>query len=326
MAVTYYADSDAAGTGSGLDWTNAKVLIQAAYDLIEASLTDDYIILYRALAGTVFNEAIDCTARTMNGFTITIQAAPGDEAVKDQWNTSIARVETNISSVALVGVNCPDVTIVGMQIHNLNNSGRGIEFFSTGTVADGVRIRSTGAGNPFYCNTASSTAKIQNFITNFFDGSTGGSEGIYIGSSATGSDILAYNGVIYGFDDGAEDDSPDDGLTCVNLAVINNVAQDFDSVANVDHCLSDDGSGTNAQTPSGASHTNEFVDPANEDFTAVETGNIQFGIGPSADANVPSPDIEGDPRSGSTAFIGVDEPEAAPSAGNPWYYYAQQVA
>jgi len=261
-------------------------------------------------AGSADNATVDIAGWTtgVSDF-ITIEPNTDNEAVLTSWDTARYILSTNVASVAMIKISTAYVTVKGLQIHNLNASGIGFELASTNSLIDGVRIRATGAGNPIYGNTASSTATIQNFILFHFDGTTGGSEGIYISGTASGSTILAYNGCIYGFDDGAEDDGS--ALTCKNVASIANVAQDFDTVTTVDYCLSDDGTGTNAQTPAGASHTNEFVDPANEDFTAVATGNIQNGIGPSSDANVPTLDMEGDTRSGSTAFIGADEPAAS---------------
>lgn len=313
--IFLYADPDATGTGDGLSWINAKTTLQGAYDLIPSSLSDDYTILCRASSGSAFTGLLDMSVRTMNGFTTTLQAEEGDQAVKTGWDTTRARIEASTPVQGLIMVNCPNVNIVGLQIYNFSSNGYGISLFSTDTLIDGVRIRSFSGGNGINCNTAV-TAKIQNFIMCFFDGSTAGSEGVYVGPGASGL-IELYNGVIYGYDDGVEDDSVGDIVNCVNLGVINSVAQDFDSVANVNYCLSDDGSGTNAQTPLGGDHLNEFVDPVNEDFTAVETGNIQFGIGVSLDANVPLFDMEGDPRSGATAYIGADEPSSGTTPAIP---------
>ena len=53
---------------------------------------------------------------------------------------------------------------------------------------------------------------------------------------------------------------------------------------------------------------NEFADPANGDFTLLNTGNLyNGGIGPSGDSNVPVLDIDRNTRTGPTCDIGADE-------------------
>jgi hypothetical protein len=85
---------------------------------------------------------------------------------------------------------------------------------------------------------------------------------------------------------------------------------DFDiaGTSTLDYNASDDGDGSNPQTPSGADWDNEFNDPSNGDFTALTGGNIENnGVGPSVDVNVPTSDIDGTPRFGATCDIGADE-------------------
>jgi hypothetical protein len=103
----------------------------------------------------------------------------------------------------------------------------------------------------------------------------------------------------------------DESATIKNSAIFN-TGDDINHVGTgsntVDYCASDDGDGTNSVSPSGSDWSNEFSDPANGDFTLLNTGNLyDAGVGPGTDSDVPSADIDGDSRSGSTCDIGADE-------------------
>lgn len=59
--------------------------------------------------------------------------------------------------------------------------------------------------------------------------------------------------------------------------------------------------------------------PDAEDFHLKDTNadSYEAGIGPSAEGNCPTDDIDGDTRSGATCDMGADEYSAAPPAGHP---------
>ncbi len=62
-----------------------------------------------------------------------------------------------------------------------------------------------------------------------------------------------------------------------------------------------------------------------EDFHLQSTSDaIGIGIGPSSDSDIPTDDIDGDTRSGTTTDMGADLFVAVGGVANPWYYYAQQ--
>jgi hypothetical protein len=71
--------------------------------------------------------------------------------------------------------------------------------------------------------------------------------------------------------------------------------------------------GTNSVNPSGYDWGNEFTDESSGDYTALTTGNLSGGIGPGLDSDVPVFDMEGDTRSGNTAYIAVDEAGSSPT-------------
>ena len=79
----------------------------------------------------------------------------------------------------------------------------------------------------------------------------------------------------------------------------------------IDACASDDGDGTNPVAPSGSDWTNEFVDPANGDFTLLNSGNLYHGGSTAPDSSLYTTDIEGDAYNVAAYSIGVDEYVAA---------------
>ncbi len=96
-------------------------------------------------------------------------------------------------------------------------------------------------------------------------------------------------------------------VVCVNCAVFD-TPDDFSGVPNIDYCASDDGDGTNAVAPSGADWDLEFTDPGNDDFRILNTGNLyQAGKSQTADSDVPSTDIAGNPRTDGSESIGAFE-------------------
>lgn len=76
------------------------------------------------------------------------------------------------------------------------------------------------------------------------------------------------------------------------------------------NCASSDGTADDhTATDCRPNQTFTFVDAANGDFHLQnsDAGALGYGIGPGSDARVPTADIDGDPRSGSTCDIGADE-------------------
>lgn len=75
-----------------------------------------------------------------------------------------------------------------------------------------------------------------------------------------------------------------------------------------DYMLTDSASLGGGGTNNRLSKTLTFVDKANRNYhlAASDTDAIGYGIGPSADADVPTSDIDGNTRSGATTDIGAD--------------------
>lgn len=133
--------------------------------------------------------------------------------------------------------------------------------------------------------------------------------GIRQGNTTNAVTVNIYNSLVANVTDGGATTSI--GIDCVvadtvtakNCAVFG-TDNDFNNCDTVAYCASDDGDGTNAVT--GLTWTNQFEDYVNGDFR-LKAGSalIGAGIGPSSDANVPTPDIAGVTRSGTTTDIGA---------------------
>lgn len=173
-------------------------------------------------------------------------------------------------------------------------------------------VNSACGGIRFSGSSTGSTFNVKNCISYQIGGS---------GASVTGNGIVnnisnaitlnVYNCVVYDVQTGGAVGNARgiaanaaDTVTVKNCAVLS-TGDDFLNCDTVAYCASDDGDGTNAQTS--VTWTNEFVDYVNGDFT-LKSGGTKLqgtGIGPSSDASVPSTDIAGVTRSGTTTDIGA---------------------
>ena len=129
------------------------------------------------------------------------------------------------------------------------------------------------------------------------DGSSAVTYNVY---NCTVSNISSGSGTARGFAFSANNIT-----TVKNCAVFGTASNDLLNADTVAYCATDDTySGTGNLT--GLTWTNQFQDYVNGDFR-LKTGSslIGAGIGPSSDANVPTPDIAGVTRSGTTTDIGA---------------------
>jgi hypothetical protein len=125
---------------------------------------------------------------------------------------------------------------------------------------------------------------------------------------------MVYNCIATGASavDGIKDNGT--GATIKNTISFNN-RDDWDGVSGLTYCVGDDSdtsSGTgNIQWTSGATDwAANFNNYSNGDFTPLDNDLPGAGIGPLSDANVPTTDIIGNARSGSTCTIGPFEYQA----------------
>lgn len=174
---------------------------------------------------------------------------------------------------------------------------------NVGAAAQGYGLLLYGNGN---------TSLVSNCIFYGFNGGTG-HYGLSVDRS---SGTVIVNCTVYDCTTGIDTDANTTVLNCI----VGNCTDDISGTPNsVDYCASDDGDGTNSISPSGSDWGNEMTDPANGDFTILNTGNCYEGsaVTQDDDANVPSDDIIGTARNtatGTSTSVGAFE---YVSAGGP---------
>jgi len=304
--ATYTVDTD----NSSGDYAS----LEAAMNGI-GTLTEDTIIECQATGGAADTTA--CTIDiTRDGFALLIRAASGQEAVKDEWDTAIYRLSVTDAYALTFDAG---VTVEHLQIESVysavatQNALYGDSTLGAGTVViDSCYVRATGATSytGLYFNGASSaTVTLQNCIFDC-DGAC-----IYFRNSNA---LKIYNCIVHGASNNNQVLSRDNSVTIRNTAfTVDTSAVAFYHIGTgtdtCEYCLSGDDLNTQFSTTTNddaldGDWDKEFVDVASGDFTLVTGGNAAGGgIGPGSDANVPTTDMEGDTRSGTTCDAGVDE-------------------
>jgi len=289
-------------------------LAAEAKDLVAAQ--DTYEIQCGASSDSADTTAVAIGAFDWNSnadYNYKITAYEGNEAVKDGWKTDRYRLEATDEDVFNFSTSDGYETIEKIQMRFVYSSSTGdnvlhlnVATAGDGAVTlDGLRIRGENADSicrGIYCGDSDLVVVIKNCIVEFCDG--------WLLWLADISSATVYNCVF------AHQAYTTAGVDCGgNTVTIKNCAvfdtdDDFEDTgsATLDYNASDDGDGTNSVGPSGSDWDNEFNDPANGDYTALTGGNIEdAGVGPGTDSDVPSTDIDGGSRSGSTCDIGADE-------------------
>lgn len=274
------------------------------------SLVDDLTFI---IQGTADFAAANLAA-LVNALSVTIQG----DATGAIWDSTKATIlgASGIGASVATALAVP-VTIKNIQCDTAITSGtpRGIHCNGTGAVViDSVKFKnrssSTTGGSAIVGSSAipvSVTA--YNCISDgsYYTG-TATSGGINLQTATVGN---FYNCVFRGTGTGAV--NPDN---CVNCAFIGFATQGGSS-GNYKYCATVNGTGTNPITVS--NWATVFVDYTNFDYRLLAgAALIGAGIGPTADVNVPTTDIAGNPRSGATTDAGAAMYVAAGGISTAW--------
>ncbi len=277
-----YVDPDAAGGGTGLDWTNAYTSLNAweagqAQDLTDAG--GDWMHTYvRASSDTA-----DTTATLLSGFTtatasyVLIEAASGEEALVTGYSETRYRIEvSDDESLYLlddyyrfknlqIKTTTTGTTSYGLRIHA--NAGGDI-------YVDSCRIEGVGGGAAILIGiTTGGSGRL--YVYNTIVNNMGQSGASNKGMEVSGGAAELYNNVVYNayrgvyFAAGGDDND----TTIKNSAIFGNNDDVLDSNtgSTIDFNSSDDNDGTNniAGNEIDATWSTDFNDAGNGDFTLL---------------------------------------------------------
>lgn len=319
--IIRYVDPDVSGgLGDGTSWADAyaSLTVWEAAESTDLVSADDWHHVYcRASAGSVDNSLVLIAAWVTDAtHYILVEAAAGDEALKTSYSASRYRLEVTDDRCLEI---FEDYTrIKSIQIKAIYDTANflGAIFFRSPSPAsndmwvDNCRVETSGGGVYYgsFCDDANANIKMRNNIFNNCER--------WAVSFNQFTTLEFYNNIIYNPNFQGVLLNGDGDADIKN----NSIFETTDDVSNAStgtvtvqyNCADDDlntefTETTNVQ-PSGSDPDNEYSDPAAGDFTAITGGNIENnGVGPSTDSNVPTTDIDGTVRSGTTCDIGADE-------------------
>ena len=277
--IIRYVDPDAAGGGTGLDWTNAYNSLNACEAAQQQDLTDaggDYMTIYcRSSGGTDDTTSVDFLGWTTNA-TCYIEIIQSDFPTNGILDTS--KYVLNISNEACIDIRENYVrlgpfqiqatetgtgTAAGVYVSNIDAGGSDIRVFKT--IVKGI-CSGTGSGWGFNCIDADATISVYNCIAyGFISGEDTGFHGF---SCSAATVINIYNctsfGNYYGFA------RSNNVVNIYNCASFNNADDFAGAIAVIQNCASDDGDGVNPED-----FTAEAVD-WNKVFTDYTVANVSL--------------------------------------------------
>jgi hypothetical protein len=159
----------------------------------------------------------------------------------------------------------------------------------------------TDSSHGFWIDAVCPNFKVEN---NIIIGNGSGTYGVR--SNIGSGNILVYNNVVTGFSNAIYRSGHT--YTSKNNSVFGN-DDDFFGTMTIDYCASDDGDGTNPISVPNWNDQYYNGSYVNDVDFRLKSGSvlIDSGVGPSLDASVPSTDIIGISRSGSTSSLGPFE-------------------
>lgn len=247
------------------------------------------------------DDTTSCTIAGWSGIDassyIIVRAKTGDEAGKS-WDGNKyvldAKLQPDEDYIRIEKIQIQQPADYALRVRGSNIS------------TDGCFIKGMGDGSSdaVYLNTGG-TCEVKNTIVLNAD-----DDGIVNGTASN----KVYNCVFYGCGNRGVVGGNQSTLVMKNVVSMDNTGDDFNAIngeSDSDYCCSSDTTapGSNSQASKTASSQFTSVTGGSEDFSVKDTNADIYdnGVGPSSDANVPTTDIDGDTRSGSTCDIGVDE-------------------
>lgn len=296
---TRYVDTASTAGGNGttpaLTGPNRAFVSGAAFNAACASSMAEDWTVYCAASTSVADAKWQISGWTANGFKMYVKGNQ-DFTTTTKISTAKYRIVGNIGSTDVlfyVGSNTPETTIdhVGFIGTDINNGGAACRSEGGGVLTVRECVLETSAG---YLHVDSSKG---------LDQPGGTCKGINCVVRGFGTGVYAGNAYCCDIFSCGRATRTLTG-TCRDLIFQNNVADNFGG-GTIEYSLSDLAlAGTGNQ----GGITLTFTDKANYNYhlTAGDHAQTSGGIGPGADANCPTVDIDGQTRSGATTDKGVD--------------------
>lgn len=298
----HYVDTGATGTGDGSSWTDAWTSMAEMIAEIGV-LTEDSVVLFRASTAAddttppVLNNVCEDFKLTMRDYDGTYKLVVSNASaliISDErfeldglW-IETAAIDANYQApIQLIGVKTQTVE---MLIKDCVLKG-----------ANSPTIRQMG----IYVADADVSVTVENTL--IWNISTTQGHAFTSGVTNIGGTITLYNCVIQGGSYSLNNNSGTmNRYNCVEKDAA--TAAEVGTIGGTNNASNDTGLG-GSSNQEGVTFTDYFTDAANGDvtLTASATALLDNGIGPSADANVPTPDAAGTTRSGATCDIGAYE-------------------
>jgi hypothetical protein len=327
--VTRYVNLNSTAGGDGT--TNATVGANRAYSSLNAweaarnrdLVAADEIELVYCTGGSGLS---DTAALAILGWTtdatryIQIEGNPSDSGGKHEGKYDTAKyIKGGIASGNTVGITISEnyVRIKNIQLNSTQSSGsgtrQGVDISSIDSGGSDIRIESiiyvqNDQGRSNTCirlNDSDASVSVNNSVFFRLPTALVNSQGV----SITLGTLIGYNNTFIGTASGYGSAA---GTSTLKNNIFQNCGTDIVTGGTI---ICDYNLTTSASNPGGAGTNNQlsktltFKDAANYDYhlKSTDTSARDNGIGPSSDANVPTTDIDGGTRSGTTCDIGADE-------------------
>ena len=328
--ITRYANTNSTTGGDGT--TNATTGANRAYpnlkeaiDSIGASMSDNWTIYHSGTAADTGDLDQGTWDVDTNGYILNIigQQSPNhfDGAHTGKWDTGKAIITCTNRNGVYNNVPC-NLWLEGLEVQvTVNNAGSYI-----GIKTSNANQLDTVSCKAIWCQVKAvrTSGNVTCFESRPCDGGTTGENLFanciawngYTGFGGDWASNKVYNCLAYGCEFSYVADAAWLVKNCRSAACTNS---EFVGTFHASSDYNMDGSDSSAPgTNSLHAQSQSFADAANGDFhiPSADPG-IGEGVGPSVDSVVPSTDIDGHTRSGSTCDIGADEYYLAPIVDAP---------